>query len=304
MRSCHRGCTRDCDRRLRRSPCTASVQAGVPRHRRLTARSRARGARGGRGRRPTAPPRVARERAVDRLAGDEPQLRVRARPALDEGLARRSAGFSASATRPSAPSSGNQARPPRARTSSYSKPYSRSHHAPNVIGSPAVGADRRVGPARRHHDDLARPRLDREAPAGVVGRALLHVDDRPAGPDLVELRRRPPAVRGDLVHVALAADGLVAEAARRVGHDAEQQVPPQELRPVLLAADVHRRSRTRGRARRRRGRAGSSGSRRATAARARGRRPRARTRSPSARAAPARRGRGRTPLTAASSRTP
>ena len=102
-----------------------------------------------------------------------------------------------------------------------------------------ISADRRVRPTWRHHDNIPRFSHHREASAGVICRKLLHVDDPPASPNLIDFRRRPTAVSGYTVYMTLTADGLVPEPSGSVGDNSKQQLALFEFLLVLALPHVH-----------------------------------------------------------------
>ena len=104
---------------------------------------------------------------------------------------------------------------------------------------PVADVHRRVRPARRDRDLVARSRLDHDHVADLGRRRVLHVDEPAAVPELVQLRVADARVRRHGVHVALAAQRLAAESAVVV-HD---RAVPEAVRAQRLHhaghADVH-----------------------------------------------------------------
>lgn len=102
-----------------------------------------------------------------------------------------------------------------------------------------VSADGGMNPPRRHNHHIARACLNREAPSGVILPRFLHINHSFARPNLIDLRRRPPAMRGNLMNMPLTADGFIAQLPGGIRHDAIEEHPLLHGGQVLLAPDVH-----------------------------------------------------------------
>ena len=102
-----------------------------------------------------------------------------------------------------------------------------------------VSADGGMNPPRRHNHHIARACLNREAPSGVILPRFLHINHSFARPNLIDLRRRPPAMCGNLMNMPLTADRFIAQLPGGIRHDAIEEHPLLHGGQVRLAPDVH-----------------------------------------------------------------
>src|SRR5215467_5221346 len=93
-----------------------------------------------------------------------------------------------------------------------------------------------VGPVGRHHYAVAWTGGNRDAATGVISGMLLAVHYRASFPDLEQFRGGPAAMRGDRVHVALAADRAIPQPTSRIHYDSKQQHALVQFVAVLNSA--------------------------------------------------------------------
>src|SRR5713101_9765847 len=97
-----------------------------------------------------------------------------------------------------------------------------------------------MSPPGRNDDKVAGTSVDGETAPGIIGGIFLHVDERLACPNLVNLGRRPATVGGNSMDVTLAPDRFVAKTSSSVRNSSVQHVAAAPLGLVGKSADVHR----------------------------------------------------------------
>src|ERR1019366_1133937 len=102
-----------------------------------------------------------------------------------------------------------------------------------------VCIDDTVRPAGRYHDLLSRLRQDRNTASRVVFGPLLRINDRRSTPYLEDFRRRPVAMRGNGVNVALGTHRLGAKGAGGINNRTEEKHALLKQSAVGLTSDVH-----------------------------------------------------------------
>ena len=91
----------------------------------------------------------------------------------------------------------------------------------------------------RYDDHVPGTGVNCVARPGIVLPGLLHIDNRPAVPNLVHLRRGGTTGNAHGVDMSLGAHRLPSQSPRGVGDRAVQKIPLLNLLPVLLHAHVH-----------------------------------------------------------------